>query len=186
MTEKEKYVLEHYEISEDGKVYSPYTCKYLKFREDKDGYYDVPLIYNDNGDRQPFRVHRLVALKYIPEIEGCNIVNHKDLNKKNNCVSNLEWCTVQTNTQHGYDNCAYLSIKRIKVTSPDKKVLIFANMSEASRYYGYKNSTTIQHYLAKSSPYIPNKGKLKNHIIEFTNESVTTIEKVTSTVTSEN
>ena len=41
MTEKEKYVLEHYEISKDGKIYSPYTSKYLKFREDKDGYYNA-------------------------------------------------------------------------------------------------------------------------------------------------
>ena len=90
MTEKEKFVLNHYEIFRDGRIYSPYTNKFLKFREDKDGYYDVSLIYNQYGDRQPFRVHRLVALKYVPLIEGYDIVNHKDLNKQNNNVDNLE------------------------------------------------------------------------------------------------
>ena len=185
MTEKEKYVLEHYEISKDGKIYSPYTSKYLKFREDKDGYYTVALIYNSNGDRQPFRVHRLVALKYIPEIEGCNVVNHKDLNKKNNIVENLEWCNVSYNTQHGFDNCAYLNIKRVKVTDTNGNSIIFPNMSDASRFYGYKNPTTLQHWLTKSSPYIPNRGKLKGYTIEFTNESVTTTERITDTVVSE-
>ena len=47
MNVKEKYVLEHYEISKEGAVYSPYTKKFLKFREDKDGYLEVTLIYND-------------------------------------------------------------------------------------------------------------------------------------------
>lgn len=185
MTDKEKYVLEHYEISKDGKVYSPYTSRYLKFREDKDGYYDVTLVYNNDGKRMPFRVHRLVALKYIPEIEGKCVVNHKDLDKKNNNVENLEWVNVSENTQHGYDNCAYLKIRRIKVTNPSGDVTIFANMSDASRYFGYKNPTTIQHWLSKSNPYKPNKGKLKGYIVEFTDESVTTIEKVADTVVSE-
>ena len=182
MTEKEKFVLNHYEIFRDGRIYSPYTNKFLKFREDKDGYYDVSLIYNQYGDRQPFRVHRLVALKYVPLIEGYDIVNHKDLNKQNNNVDNLEWCNVSYNTQHGYDNCVYTNIKRVKVTESSGKVIIFANISSASRYYGYKNPTTIQHWLAKSNPYSPNKGKLKGFTFEFTDESVTTIEKELSTV----
>lgn len=58
-------------------------------------------------------------------------------------------------------------------------------MSDASRYYGYKNPTTIQHWLTKSNPYTPNKGKLKGYVFEFTNESVTTIERITDTVVSE-
>lgn len=185
MTEKEKYVLEHYEITKDGKVYSPYIKKYLKLREDKDGYFDVTLIYNDEGKRQPFRIHRLVALKYLEEIEGCNVVNHKDLNKQNNNVENLEWCTISKNTQHGYDNCAYQDLKRVKVTEPDGTIRIFPSQSETSRFYGYKNPTTIQHWLAKSSPYISNKGKCKGFCFEFTTEGVTTIEKVTNTVISE-
>lgn len=185
MTEKEKYVLEHYEITRDGKVYSKFTNKYLKFHTDKDGYFDVGLVYNDEGRRQPFRVHRLVALKYIPEIEGCNVVNHKDLNKQNNCVENLEWCNVSKNTQHGFNNCVYENIKKIKVTELDGTIRVFPNMSSASRFYGYANPTTIQHGLVKSNPYKPSRGKYKGYIFEFTTEDVTTIERAANTVISE-
>ena len=113
MNEKEKYVLEHYEITETGEVYSSlnsnnnFKRRKLKLREDKDGYYDVGLVYNDKGDRQPFRVHRLVLLKFRDRPEGYDVVNHKDLDKKNNNLSNLEWSTVQLNTIHGYDSGVY-------------------------------------------------------------------------------
>jgi hypothetical protein len=73
----------------------------------------VPLVYNNKGHRMPFRVHRLVALKYIQNPNNLPVTNHKDLNKKNNCVENLEWVTVSKNTQHGYDNCAYKKVKRL-------------------------------------------------------------------------
>lgn len=101
MNDKEKYVLEHYEITKDGKVFSTYTNKYLKYRKDKDGYFDVTLIYNSEGKRMPFRVHRLIALKYISNPNNYKIVNHKDLNKQNNCLENLEWVNHKINTQHG-------------------------------------------------------------------------------------
>ena len=42
--------------------------------------------------KKSFLVHRLVAIAFIPQPEGCTLINHKDENKINNCVSNLEWC----------------------------------------------------------------------------------------------
>lgn len=185
MNIKEKFVLDHYEITKDGKVYSPFTKKFLKFRVDKDGYFDVSLVYNKNGDRQPFRVHRLVALKYLEEIEGLDIVNHKDLNKQNNNVENLEWSNVSMNTQHGFDNCAYSKIPKVKIITLEGEELIFPNISYASRHFGYKNATTIQHWFKKSNPYSPPKGKLKGYTLYLLTEGVTTIETVTDTVISE-
>ena len=186
MNAKEKYVIEHYDITKDGKVYSHFYNRFLSLRKDKDGYLEVSLIYDDQGNRQPFKVHRLVALKYIPEIEGHNVVNHKDLNKQNNTIDNLEWSTVSKNTQHGFDNCAYKSIKRVKITDPEGNIKIFPNESFASRYYGYKTSACLSSFLRFGIPHIPNKGRLRNHKIEFTDESVTTIEKITNTGISEN
>lgn len=183
MTEKEKYVIEHYEITTDGKIYSPYTKKFLKFREDRDGYYDATLVYNDKGDRQPFRVHRLVALKYIPEIEGYNIINHKDLNKKNNNLSNLEWSTVKLNTQHSYDNCAYSNIHKVKIIFPNGEVMVFPSESHVSRYFNYKNPSCINWFIKNHR--IPVRGKLEGCKFEYTDESVTTIERIDSTVTIE-
>ena len=63
--------------------------------------------------------------------------------------------------------------------------MVFPNMSSISRYYGYKNPTTIQHWLTKSSPYTPNKGARKGYTFEFTDEGVTTIERITDTDVSE-
>ena len=181
MTNKEKYVLEHYLITEDGKIFSNKHTKFnkqyceLKYRVDKNGYLDVSLVYDDNGHRQPFRVSRLVALKYIPNPNNYPVVNHKDLNKQNNNVSNLEWCTIAENTQHGFDNGAYKHINPLKITYPNGETCVFPTTSNAAKYFGYKNSTTLEH-IAKGRQ-IPCRGKLKNCKIEYVNRSVTTIEQ---------
>lgn len=49
----------------------------------------------------PFKVHRLVALAFIPNPNNYECVNHKDENKENNMVSNLEWCTKRYNNEYG-------------------------------------------------------------------------------------
>jgi len=185
MNIKEQFVLEHYEIYSDGKIFSNYTNKFLKFRTDKDGYFDVTLVYNTNGDRMPFRVHRLVALKFLTEIENHNVVNHKDLNKQNNNVDNLEWSTVSLNTQHGYNYNAYSNIRKVKVTDKFGIQNVFPSASHAARYYNYKNPSVIQAILEGRKPNPITKGKRQGLYFEYTNESVTTIERTTITVNGE-
>lgn len=185
MNSKEKYILEHYLIYQDGKIFSPMTNKFLKFRTDKDGYFDVTLIYDSRGNRMPFRVHRLVALKYLEQPENYNVVNHKDLNKQNNNVDNLEWSNISLNTQHAYNYNAYINIRKVKCIEPNGSIYIFPSVSHASRFYNYKNPSVIQAILEnrKANPII--KGIRKGLYFEYTNESVTTIERVTTTVGSE-
>lgn len=66
---------------------------------DKDGYLRVCL--SKNGQHVPVLVSRLVAGAFIPNPDGLPVVNHKDENKQNNNVDNLEWCTVKYNTCYG-------------------------------------------------------------------------------------
>ena len=70
----------------------------LKPKKTKDGYYEVTLY--KNGKPEYLRVHRLVAINFIEKIEGKDVINHKDGNKINNNVNNLEWVTIQENKDH--------------------------------------------------------------------------------------
>ena len=55
-----------------------------------------------NGSKRLYKIHRLVAIVFIPNTESKPEVNHKDGNRGNNHVSNLEWCTKSENNQHSY------------------------------------------------------------------------------------
>ena len=88
-----------YGITKDGKIYNLKYKRFLKAASDKDGYLRINL--SKNGQKVSYRVHRLVALTYIPNPNNYPIINHKDENKQNNNVSNLEWCTHKYNTNYG-------------------------------------------------------------------------------------
>lgn len=71
----------------------------LNPEETKKGYLRVDL-YDENGKRKHFKFHRLVAQAFIENPDGKPQVNHKDGNKQNNSVTNLEWVTDAENKDH--------------------------------------------------------------------------------------
>ena len=71
----------------------------LKPHLTKKGYFRLSL--SKNNKRKSFQVHRLVAEAFIPNPNNYPQVNHKDENKTNNCVDNLEWCTNKYNCNYG-------------------------------------------------------------------------------------
>lgn len=100
-----------YEVSNLGRVKSiketPFSiCKssdrIMKLYMHKKGYLKVMLYLN--GKRKHAFVHRLVAEAFIPNPNELSQVNHKDGNKTNNCVHNLEWCTGKENIIHAVTN----------------------------------------------------------------------------------
>lgn len=89
---------ENYQITSWGRVYSKDSKKFLIPEENEKGYLRVKL--SKNGKAKNFKVHRLVAGEFIPNPLDKPQVNHKDGNKKNNSISNLEWVTNQENCDH--------------------------------------------------------------------------------------
>lgn len=87
----------NYEVSDRGRVRNKAT-KHIRSFSYNHGYPQVDL-YPGQKTRT---IHRLVADAFLGEHPGMQ-VNHIDGNKKNNCLSNLEWCTSSENNQHAYD-----------------------------------------------------------------------------------
>ena len=90
---------DRYLISDSGNIISKkYKGKYLKPYINNNGYKSVTIT---NGIKyKNCRIHKLVALTFIPNPENKPWINHKDGNKLNNHVSNLEWCTPKENVIH--------------------------------------------------------------------------------------
>lgn len=65
------------------------------------GYIFVSL-RDSNGNKYTKRVHRLVAEAFIDNPNNYPIINHKDCDRSNNCVENLEWCTYEYNNQYTF------------------------------------------------------------------------------------
>lgn len=85
-----------YEVSNTGLIKSINFYKYkspriMKLGKRKDGYLSVGL--SKNNVTKTKTVHRIVAEAFIPNPDGLEMVNHKDENRANNNVNNLEWCT---------------------------------------------------------------------------------------------
>lgn len=93
-----------YQVSNLGKVRSLHYCgkggiKVLKQNTTKGGYKTIPL--QKNNDKQCFLVHRLVATMFIDNPNNLPEVNHKDEDKTNNHINNLEWMSKQDNIIYG-------------------------------------------------------------------------------------
>ena len=88
-----------YGITTEGDVYSYKRKRFLVPIADKNGYLYVNL-YKD-GKMKNYKIHRLVAEAYIPNTENLPQINHKDENKTNNCLQNLEWCDSKYNNNYG-------------------------------------------------------------------------------------
>lgn len=93
-----------YIVSSDGKVFSTNACgpsyyhKEISQRLNSDGYFQITV--GKTGHRTQYRVHRMVAEAFIPNPDNLPEVNHKDYNRTNNNVENLEWCTHVDNIAH--------------------------------------------------------------------------------------
>lgn len=95
---------EDYVVSNLGRVKSLKNKSEIILRPilDCHGYLRVNLY--KNGVRNMLKIHRIVATAFINNPDGLPQVNHKDGNKENNVVNNLEWVTESQNSQHAFNN----------------------------------------------------------------------------------
>lgn len=95
------------EVSNYGNI--KINNKIKKIYKDKDGYCIVSI------NSKPYKVHRLVAETFLENKFNKKEVNHIDMNKENNNVENLEWCTHLENMQHAFKNKDIASTRNKKV-----------------------------------------------------------------------
>jgi hypothetical protein len=82
-------------------------------------------------------VHRLVGKAFIPNPENKRTINHKDGNRLNNVLYNIEWATYKENNNHAFDTGLMPTNKRMKITNKDtKEITIHRSMTKAGLYIG--------------------------------------------------
>lgn len=92
---------EDYQVDTDGVIYAK-SGRPLAYSISSKGYCIINLF--KNGEVKGFSVHSIVARQFIPNDNPCKIqINHKDGNKINNNVDNLEWVTRSENVRHSID-----------------------------------------------------------------------------------
>lgn len=126
-----------YQISSFGRVKSlkrkvqhgnySYTRKerFLVCHEDKYGYLIIGL--NKDKEHKTMKVHRLVAEAFIENPKGLQIVNHKDFNRTNNEISNLEWCDCQYNAQYSRERRPLMITKKNPGATKEKYIYLCEN-----------------------------------------------------------
>lgn len=137
---------ELYQVSNLGNVYSFYSNKKLAFGIDTSGYRVVNLF--KNGKQKTRTVHRLVAKAFISNPNNFPIINHKDENKQNNNVNNLEWCTCKYNINYSSRDGHAISERMKNNNNAIKKKVkcittgeIFISLAEAARKYNIDKSS---------------------------------------------
>lgn len=133
---------ESYYVTDSGDVYAKNYRKSGRIRKltqckNDNGYMCVVL--SRNGKTFCKKVHRLVAIAFIKNPFNKREVNHKDGNRTNNNVSNLEWATGSENIKHSYEKLGrvgFFTGKKGKDCPNSKLVLQLKNGKEVGRFYG--------------------------------------------------
>lgn len=142
MIEIWKDVDDRYSVSNLGRVKSNYANKERILRPHKNAYGYLVVDLRHGEKRRIVGVHRLVAEAFIdnPNPEVLNEVNHKDEDKTNNRMDNLEWCDTKYNCNYGTRNLRKAENCKKPVCSVDKygNVVHYKSVKEAAESLGIR------------------------------------------------
>lgn len=131
-----------YSVNDEGNVRNNATGKILTPYTTWNGYLRV-CIHGKN-----YRVHRLVAEAFLRNENGYTQINHKDGDKRNNNLANLEWCSPKQNIRHAYDTglrvADYTNIKSpkpvLQLSTDGVEIARFDSVKSVEKTLGYDNS----------------------------------------------
>lgn len=118
-------------VGKDGVTYPKKGKKLKPFVNKQTGYPQVDLWVNNKGTR--YYIHRLVAEAYIPNPENKPEVNHKNSNRQDCAISNLEWATSSENSIHAY-TYGYASQKERRKLAEQDYSIIFSRFLEGESF----------------------------------------------------
>lgn len=130
-----------YMVSSQGRVFSVASNRLLKITKGE-GYTHVNL--TKNKEVKNCYLHRIVAEAFLPNPGNLPEVNHKDGDKSNDCVDNLEWCTASENALHYWrviNPSHYRPGKAVRgVNAYDNSIIEFRSAKEACDFFGIDRS----------------------------------------------
>lgn len=134
----------NYFVTTEGEVYSGH--RKLRTSPTGSGYARVRISYQDGTSKDCY-VHRLVAQTFIPNPENKPVVNHKDADKTNNKLENLEWCTYKENTIHAVQNgLITYGFETANSRYTEKQIRdVFQKMEEGWRYKDISEITGVEY-----------------------------------------
>lgn len=133
-----------YYITEDGRCYNSKTNNWLNGQINSKTGYLTYYITLPKGQKKRIAAHRAVAIAYINNPKGLPQINHKDGNKLNNHIDNLEWVTQEENQQHAI-NTELRKYNHIFCFSKDKELVAeYKNVTEASIAVGVSKNMIFQ------------------------------------------